>query len=490
MRIKLLLLLALGVVGLGVGIGTQPVDTQCVLKGDRVRPCWLVGNEKVFFRRPGTGILRLVGAIVGCGAFATALHFAGEDKDEQVWVASVRRIWDTARLQGEQLQAAAYLQYIADEVQTKVDLNKATLLTQTQNIFSQKFALDLPALPHATPGTLEEIAKQGKVEESDYAPPFSLSDSARWVEIFDSQTALVWGNQGGGKSWFLRLLAQRKKEQGYRVIVLDPDSNRSEWRGLESYHLWEEIEREIRRYLQLLKNRYTEFAKSEISENEWRKRLWDEGKAIALICDECTTYGDFIKDEELLKEFARLAVTKSRKQEMPVTFAAHNNTQTCLFGISGLSNLVQKMLQVEFLADVDLSKSTQPKASGKARIKLDSSREWREVIVPFVESKVVDFRVEAPPVSSDSPPTLPQSVHHLESLLHLDSTDFNPIPVGWHFPDPMVPLSPEVRSVIVACKRKGLSQNVAIQAIFGIAKSGSDKRYEAARLHYQSVNVR
>jgi len=355
MRIKLLLLLALGVVGLGVGIGTQPVDTQCVLKGDRVRPCWLVGNEKVFFRRPGTGILRLVGAIVGCGAFATALHFAGEDKDEQVWVASVRRIWNTARLQGEQLQATAYLQFVADEVQTKVDLNKATLLTQTQNIFSQKFALDLPALPHATPGTLEEIAKQGKVEESDYAPPFSLSDSARWVEIFDSQTALVWGNQGGGKSWFLRLLAQRKKEQGYRVIVLDPDSNRSEWRGLESYHLWEEIEREIRRYLQLLKNRYTEFAKSEISENEWRKRLWDEGKAIALICDECTTYGDFIKDEELLKEFARLAVTKSRKQEMPVTFAAHNNTQTCLFGISGLSNLVQKMLQVEFLADVDLT---------------------------------------------------------------------------------------------------------------------------------------
>lgn len=489
MRIKLLLLLALGVVGLGVGIGTQPVDTQCVLKGDRVRPCWLVSEEKVVSRRPGAGILRLAGAIVGGGAFATALHFAGEDKEEQAWIVAVRQIWDAARLKGEQLQATAYLQYMADEVQTKVDLNKATLLTQTRNIFSDKFALDLPALPHATPGTLDEIAKQGKVEESDSSTRF-LSASARWVEIFDSQTALAWGNQGGGKSWFLRLLAQRKKEQGYRVIVLDPDSNRSEWKGLESYHLWEEIEREIRSYLKELKMRYTDFAKSDISEDDWRKRLWDERKAIALICDECTTYGDFIKDEELLKEFARLAVTKSRKQEMPVTFAAHNNTQSCLFGISGLSNLVQKMLQVEFLADVDLSKSTQPKASGKARIKLDSSREWREVLVPFVVSKVVDFRVETPPVSTDFPPSLPQELHRLESLLHLDSTEFNPIPTGWQFPDPMAPLSPEVRAVIVACKRKGMSQNSAIQAIWGIVKSGSDKRYEAARFHYQQVIVK
>ncbi|MEG4329088.1 hypothetical protein [Microcoleus sp. herbarium5] len=482
-------MLALGVVGMGVGIGTQPVDTQCVLKGDRVRPCWLVGNEKVLRRQQGAGVLRLVGAIVGAGAFATALHFAGEDKEDQAWIVAVTSIWDGARLKAEQLQAAAYLQYVADEVQTKVDLNKATLLTQTRNIFSDKFALDLPALPHSTPGTLDEIAKQGKVEESDSSIP-SLSDSNRWVEIFDSQTGLAWGNQGGGKSWFLRLLAQRKKEQGYRVIVLDPDSNRSEWRGLESYHLWEEIEREIRRYLKELKSRYTEFAKSEISENEWRKRLWDEGKAIALICDECTTYGDFIKDEELLKEFARLAVTKSRKQEMPVTFAAHNNTQSCLFGISGLSNLVQKMLQVEFLADVDLSKSPQPKASGKARIKLDSSREWREVIVPFVDSKVVDFRVETPPVSTDSPPSLPQALHHLESLMHLDSTSFDPIPADWQFPDPIAPLSPEVRAVIVACKRKGMSQNAAIQAIWGILKSGSDKRYEAARFHYQQVIVK
>lgn len=488
MRIRLLILLALGVMGLGVGIGTQPVDTQCVLKGDRVRPCWLVGEEKVLARRQGDGVLRLAGAIVGAGAFAIALHFAGEDKNEQVWVSAVKSIWDAARLKAEQLQAAAYLQFVADEVQVKVDLNKAALLTQTHNIFTDKFALELPALPHATPGTLDEIAKQGKVEESD-SSNHSLPGSAYWVEIFDSQTALAWGNQGGGKSWFLRLLAQRKKEQGYRVIVLDPDSNRSEWRGLESYHLWEEIEREIRRYLKELKLRYTEFAKSDISEDEWRKSLWDERKAVALICDECTTYGDFIKDEELLKEFARLAVTKSRKQEMPVTFAAHNNTQSCLFGISGLSNLVQKMLQVELLADVDLSKSSQPKASGKARIKLDSSREWREVLVPFLASKVVDFEVETPPVPGDSPPSLPQSVHHLEALLHQKSTTVNPIPENWEFPDPMQPLSPEVRAVVVACKRSCLSQNAAILAIWGIAKSGSDKRYEAARIHYQSVVI-
>ncbi len=489
MRINLLLLLALGVVGLGIGVGTQPVDTQCVLENNRIRPCWLVGKEEIVLsHKPGAGILRLAGAIVGAASFGTALHFAGKDKENQSWEASIRAIWDVARLQAEKLQAAAYLQFVTDEIGVKADLNKAKLFGETQVLMQDLgYIPDLPALPHASPGTLDEISKQGKMNEKD--SNLSLPSTGIWVEIFDSQTGLAWGSQGSGKSWFLRLSAQRKKEQGYRVIVLDPDSNRSEWRGLESYHLWGEIEAQIRWYLRELKIRYVEFAKSEISEEEWRKRLWDEGKAIALICDECTTYGDFIKDEELLKEFARLAVTKSRKQEMPVTFAAHNNTQSCLFGISGLGNLVQKMLQAEFLAEVDLSKSSQPRATGKARLKLDSSREWREVLVPLISSKVMNFGVENPPTSTSNPPMLPPGIHHLEPLLHLDSTGFDPIPAGWQFADPMAPLSPEVRSVIVACKRKGMSQNNTIQAIWGISKSGSDKRYEAARNQYRSVII-
>lgn len=58
------------------------------------------------------------------------------------------------------------------------------------------------ALPHGTPGTMDEQARQGKFEQSGQT----------WINNFVKQTSLVWGNQGSGKSWFARYLAQRKVE--------------------------------------------------------------------------------------------------------------------------------------------------------------------------------------------------------------------------------------------------------------------------------------
>ncbi|MEA5507586.1 hypothetical protein VB735_31750 [Halotia wernerae UHCC 0503] len=224
-----------------------------------------------------------------------------------------------------------------------------------------------------------------------------------WVQNLVKQTALIWGNQGGGKSWLARYVTQLKKRAGYRVIVLDPDSNSSEWRGVESYHSWSDIEQQIRDYVNELETRLQTFNNSSLSEEQWRQKLWSEGKALSLICEEATTYGDFIKDEELLSKFGKLALTKSRKQEMPITVIAHNNTQTCLFGIKGLHNLVSKMLQVECLAEVD-PVTLQPKSTGKAKVKLDSSNEWLDVNLPTMTAKISDFSNTVPAETNPNPP--------------------------------------------------------------------------------------
>ncbi|WP_242058110.1 MULTISPECIES: hypothetical protein [Nostoc] len=120
-----------------------------------------------------------------------------------------------------------------------------------------------------------------------------------WVQNLIKQTALIWGNQGGGKSWLARYVAKKKKEAGYRVIVLDPDSNRAEWKGVESYHSWEDIEQQIRDYVKELEERLKTFNNSSYSEDQWRQKLWSEGKALSLICEEVTTYSDFIKCNDL-----------------------------------------------------------------------------------------------------------------------------------------------------------------------------------------------
>jgi hypothetical protein len=184
--------------------------------------------------------------------------------------------------------------------------------------------------------------------------------------------------------------AKRKKDEGYRVVVLDPDSNRAEWEGVESYHDFEEIADFLRWYVDELMSRYKAFNASTMTEDAWRAKLWAERKAIALICEEVTTYVDLIEDKKLLTQFFRLGLTKSRKQEMPLTFVSHNNNQTALGGIQGLANLIDKMLQLELQTDIDPD-TLQPTASGKGAVKLDGSNQWVPVVLPKLEQKITNF---------------------------------------------------------------------------------------------------
>jgi hypothetical protein len=322
-----------------------------------------------------------------------------------------------------EVQLQADLDLVAND--RTVDIQKAEIYAQTEIEVTQMEATDV--IFEATTAGMSEAQKaeyikqlremktpylQGsqslgqtinpkdKLEDSESEPgpmpkAASYADSNAntpdaWVQNLVKQTCLIWGNQGGGKSWLARYVVKQKKEAGYRVIVLDPDSNRSEWRGVESYHSWSDIEQQIRDYVSQLEARLQTFNNSSLSEEQWRQKLWSEGKALALICEEATTYGDFIKDTELLEKFGKLALTKSRKQEMPLTVVAHNNTQSCMFGIKGLHNLVSKMLQVECLAEVDPT-TLQPKSTGQARIKLDSSSERILVELPKMSAKISDF---------------------------------------------------------------------------------------------------
>lgn len=172
--------------------------------------------------------------------------------------------------------------------------------------------------------------------------------------------------------------------------MLDPDSNSSEWEGVESYHDFEEIAEFLAWYVEELKGRYKAFNSSNMAEDAWRAKLWAEGKALAVICEEVTTYVDLIEDKELLTQFFRLGLTKSRKQEMPLTFVSHNNTQSALGGIRGLASLIDKMLQLELQTDIDPD-TLQPTASGKGAVKLDGSNQWLPVTLPNLTEKITNF---------------------------------------------------------------------------------------------------
>ena len=268
------------------------------------------------------------------------------------------------------------------------------------------------------------------VEPVNNTPNVEEKTNIKWIDNFISQTALIWGNQGSGKSWMARYLAKLKKDKGYRVVVLDPDSNKTEWEGVESYHDFEEIADFLNWYVDELKGRYKAFNSSEMKEDAWRAKLWADGKAIALICEEVTTYIDLIEDKDLLTQFFRLGLTKSRKQEMPLTFISHNNTQGALGGIRGLANLIEKMLQLELQTNIN-PETLQPTASGKGRVKLDGSSEWVSVLLPKLTEKITTFSENQPTVQQpkltiskeNSPQQKSDLITSLERSINLDVSD-------------------------------------------------------------------
>jgi hypothetical protein len=219
-------------------------------------------------------------------------------------------------------------------------------------------------------------------------------DGLEWVKNFLSTTCLVWGNQGSGKSWIARFLLKEKAAMGYKLIVLDPNSNNYEWQGVTLYNTYEAIESFMKEYVDEVMGRYEAFGKSSISEEEWRSQLWKDGKAISVLCEEVSTYADFIQDKDLLAKFFKVALTLSRKQEMPCIFVSHNNTQACLGGISGMSKLIDRCQQLQPLASTD-PKTKQPVSSGKGLIKIENSNQWVSVTLPKLSEKIRNFAVES-----------------------------------------------------------------------------------------------
>ncbi len=228
----------------------------------------------------------------------------------------------------------------------------------------------------------------------DYSNPTQYPAQLRWLREFISNTALVLGSQGSGKSWFVRLLALLKKLKGYRVIIFDPNSNRGEWMGVEFYGSYTDIQTMMQWYVDEIQQRYEDFRNTTVSEEQWREKLWRDGKAIAVICEEYSTYADFIEDKVLMKTFVKSANTLSRKQEAPVTFVTHNLTKECLGNIEGTFDIFKRMQRITLDTTTD-PETDQPVSAGTATIKAVDSDDLRSCRTPKLEHKITDFRTDS-----------------------------------------------------------------------------------------------
>lgn len=481
-------LLSLSVAGIVGATALQFNDRIEYEIGNRIEssPAWLV-PPKAEFRsiERGYGGIKILLSLLATGGMATVMLIARKEGELE----PARQRIKGYQNQADEFEYAAESAYRMAGTQMRykklAEAGEVAFEGEIEAAYCESLGIDPSQQQPALTGTatLESVTNPGDKVTDATSKAIESGDEFKYLDQFLRETCLIWGNQGSGKSWTARLLAKRKKQDGYRLIVLDPDSNRSEWQGAESYHLFEDIEKQIRWYISELKKRYRGFNQSTMSEDEWRANL----EPIAFICDEITTYENFL-DPVLLEEFFKLALTKSRKQEMPCTFVAHNNTQLA-FGkkLTGLGNLIEKTLQLELVTTTD-PKTLKAKSSGKGRLKGYEFNQIIDVLLPKCDRKITDFRVDQiAPAAPTAPTTAPDRTNDAPTtapLLHqpfgVSHPPHHPIPEGWKKADP-ANITPLVRGVIVACVRCGWGQTKTIQEVFGIVKSGSNPSYDLAR---------
>lgn len=394
----------------------HPTATGCE---PRTVPDWIQVNQSAsqVKRTPGAAGWKLCGALLAVAGFGASMSLARSLSCIESKHQKYQGIWDGLNLQKLKLQAQAELESFNQQVMIQAAEQSYAVLAPYQEPLQAEVVTEAIA-------PADKASPPAEAEKVEVKP-----DPYPWLRGYLSSTSLAWGNQGSGKSWFVRLLAKRKVEMGYRVIVFDPNSNATEWQGVELYNTYDTIEDKMRWYVKEVQQRYENFGKSTVSEEEWRAQLWKEEKAITVIAEEATTYSDFIEDKELVKQFIRCGATLSRKQEMPITFVAHDNTQTCLGDIKGLANLIGRMQQIQLIATTD-PLTAQPVASGKALIRLDGSTEWMEVTTPKIDKKITVFKQvkkSSPPAQTTDEGTpnelWQRAIDRLNSTYQLDTVD-------------------------------------------------------------------
>ncbi|NEU82105.1 ATP-binding protein [Nostoc sp. UIC 10630] len=277
---------------------------------------------------------------------------------------------------------------------------------------------------------------QGTIDPSDKVtggeqPAIANSDKYRWINNTIGYPTLIFGGMGAGKSWTTREIIWKKVQAGWNIVALDPHGTQVEWRGVRLITGYKEIALFMQWYIDEMRQRYEDYRKSGLTEEQWTEQLRASGKMLSVICEEFTTWTDNIvepmpddcedekwkPDPDFIGKWFRCAMTESRKQLMIPLFVAHDRTMEILAKAKGLSKLRDAaLLEVELIATIDPI-TTEAKASGRGRIKLPGHGQWIDIELPKLDQKRIDFQLDESRTVNE-PPTIDKAT--LERIYELE----------------------------------------------------------------------
>ncbi|WP_230967899.1 hypothetical protein [Nostoc sp. WHI] len=320
---------------------------------------------------------------------------------------------------------------------TQMEATDAIFEAQTAGMTEQQKAEYILQLREMkTPYLQGSQTLQGTIDPSDKVTgadnqAIAEVDKYKWINNTIGYPTLIFGGMGAGKSWTTREIIWKKVQAGWNIVALDPHGTEVEWRGVRLITGYKEIADFMQWYMDEMRQRYEDYRKSGLTEEQWTERLRNSGKMLSVICEEFTTWTDNIvepmpndcdedkwkPDPDFIGKWFRCAMTESRKQLMIPLFVAHDRTMEILAKAKGLSKLRDAaLLEVELIATIDPI-TIEAKASGQGKIKLPGHGQWIDIELPKLDHKRIDFRLDKP-LTSDEPPTIDKAT--LERIYELE----------------------------------------------------------------------
>lgn len=294
-------------------------------------------------------------------------------------------------------------------VQVDPRINPATVKAIAHHALAQRFVdvmadqrakiIEPPAPRILDTPPIGTNTKLNAINTSASSVDESSNHKHQWVnQVLKLPFRVISGEQGSGKSTLERWMISLLKEAGYYVVVVNPETNPSVWRGVKVLSTAGEINEFFGEFIESVRDRQHEARVNGIDEDDYfdfvKKRKGQDG-LVAIFLMESNTYEVHGVDPTLWADFLKQCLTNIRKWGFTACLTAHSDNQTSIASkLKGFSSLLDAQPRIDCIAIPDPN-TGEATSSGKGLLKMKGTSDpTPQTIKLFNYPKTKDFRTE------------------------------------------------------------------------------------------------
>ncbi|MFN6565211.1 MAG: ATP-binding protein [Nostoc sp. ChiSLP01] len=200
-----------------------------------------------------------------------------------------------------------------------------------------------------------------------------LGEQYQWInKLLKLPFRVLSGEQGSGKSTLERLMIRLLKDDGWHIVIINPETNPAVWSGVQVLADADEINEFFEAFPQTIRERQQQARNLGIDEDDYLDYIKDknglEGK-VAVFLMESNTYEVHGVNADLWADFLKQSLTNIRKWGYTVCLTAHSDNQTSIASrLQGFSKLIDSSPRVDCIAKAGAN--GEATSSGKAWLKM------------------------------------------------------------------------------------------------------------------------